>query len=264
MFQNIGLIPFVPFVRVNNVITQKIPGDPLNLISNVDRPNLLNLSTYLSAPTGDETAFTLNYTTNKSASGNDFGLVINWTDISSPGSSYPLVVFRNNNYLFRILDSGGVETFGASYFNANIYVSNTIYSLGTNSTLILNSRSYSAGGTIGVRVVPSTISNSSGLFVGLQINPAYNQTGTAGATDLLINRIETAIGSGSHNFIDAQINGVSKFKVRRDGLINWITENTTTTVGSAGSAQALPNNPAGYLKVTVNDTVYLVPYYNLS
>ena len=42
----------------------------------------------LAADTGDETAFTINYTTNKATSGNDYGLRIVNTDTASPGTSY--------------------------------------------------------------------------------------------------------------------------------------------------------------------------------
>ena len=38
---------------------------------------------------------------------------------------------------------------------------------------------------------------------------------------------------------------------------------TTTAVGTAGSASALPANPVGYLKIKVNGTAYQIPYYNV-
>lgn len=44
-------------------------------------------SVVLNDATGNEVAFTLNYTTNKATSGNDTGLVINQTDTLSPGTS---------------------------------------------------------------------------------------------------------------------------------------------------------------------------------
>jgi len=42
----------------------------------------------LSVATGNEIAYTLDYTTNKATSGNDTGLKINMTDTASPGTSY--------------------------------------------------------------------------------------------------------------------------------------------------------------------------------
>lgn len=40
-----------------------------------------------------------------------------------------------------------------------------------------------------------------------------------------------------------------------------ILGSTTTTVGAAGGASALPATPTGYIEVNINGTVYKVPYY---
>jgi hypothetical protein len=45
------------------------------------------------------------------------------------------------------------------------------------------------------------------------LSPTYNQTSTAGSTDLSINRTETALGSGVHLFANFQVAGVSKYSV---------------------------------------------------
>ena len=68
-------------------------------------------------------------------------------------------------------------------------------------------------------VATSQASGSGGL---IKILPKYNQTGgsTAANTDLLINRTETAIGSGAQYLIDAGVGGgsyVSKFNVSNTG-----------------------------------------------
>ena len=70
--------------------------------------------TTLSGATGDEVAYSLNYTTNKATSGNDTGLLINQTDTASPGTSYPLDI-----------KVGGVSKFsvsntGQGYFAGNV------------------------------------------------------------------------------------------------------------------------------------------------
>lgn len=43
---------------------------------------------------------------------------------------------------------------------------------------------------------------------------------------------------------------------------NWVTGLSQSTVGSTGAASALPANPAGYIKVKVNGSNYVVPVYN--
>jgi hypothetical protein len=63
----------------------------------------------------------------------------------------------------------------------------------------------------------ASYTNSSGDAQALAILPTVNQSGTAGGTDLLINRTETAVGSGSQYLIDAQVDGVSKFSVTNGG-----------------------------------------------
>ena len=65
-----------------------------------------------------------------------------------------------------------------------------------------------------------TRANTSGNQAALAIIPTYNQTsGTAANTDLLINRTETALGSGLQYLIDAQVGGVSKFNVTNTGNV---------------------------------------------
>ena len=46
------------------------------------------------------------------------------------------------------------------------------------------------------------------------------------------------------------------------GAIAYPSNSTSTTVGAAGAASALPANPAGYIRVTVGGTLYNMPYYN--
>lgn len=66
----------------------------------------------------------------------------------------------------------------------------------------------------------SAVSNTatSGTNAAVSITPTYNQTsGTAANTDLLINRTQTAVGSGAQRLIDAQAGGTTKFNVSNVG-----------------------------------------------
>lgn len=61
---------------------------------------------------------------------------------------------------------------------------------------------------------------TAGTVAWLAITPTYNQSAsTASNTDLLINRTQTAVGSGTQRLIDAQVGGVSFFNVRNDGVV---------------------------------------------
>ncbi len=69
--------------------------------------------------------------------------------------------------------------------------------------------------------------NSSGLSRFVSITADYDQTGTAGSADLYVNRTETNLGSGEHNFIRCDIDNVQKWGVSHVGKINVVWSNPT-------------------------------------
>lgn len=65
------------------------------------------------------------------------------------------------------------------------------------------------------RVTSDATSGTNAIFA---ITPTYNQTsGSAANTDLLINRTETAVGSGTQFLANFQVGGASKFSVANTG-----------------------------------------------
>jgi len=60
----------------------------------------------LGAATGNETAHEFAYTTNKATSGDDTGLLVNWTDTASPGTSTPFAVNRNGSQILGYTHDG--------------------------------------------------------------------------------------------------------------------------------------------------------------
>lgn len=68
-------------------------------------------------------------------------------------------------------------------------------------------------------LVTGTMTQSTGQFNAVAITPTYNQTSTAAATDLLINRTQTAVGSGTQFYFDAQTAGTSNFTLVNTGNI---------------------------------------------
>ena len=103
--------------------------------------------------------------------------------------------------------------------------------------IVLSDNNYSSAGTIyGVRALTGTISKTSGAFIGVEIRPTYNETsGTASNVDLLINRTETAIGSGDQANFEIRRSNVSKFLIYSADTLTTIktTTGTTATVTSA-------------------------------
>ena len=98
------------------------------------------------------------------------------------------------------------------------------------STLNLNAASVSQANLFKVTMT-GTMTQTSGSNGSLTITPTYNQaSGTAANTDLLINRTETAVGSGTQNLFDAQVAAVSKFRINNKGHI--IVGGTAPTIAS--------------------------------
>lgn len=120
----------------------------------------------------------------------------------------------------------------------------TSFSVTNGATNIVASRTLSNSGNVLFGISP-TLTNGSGTNVSLDITPTLNQTATGAATDLRINRTETAIGSGAQLLIDAQVGGVSKFSVDRAGFVTTpagvlgakpLTETATLDFGSIAAA----------------------------
>lgn len=99
---------------------------------------------------------------------------------------------------------------------------------------------------------------STGIASALTITPTYNQTGTAGSTDIQINRTETALGSGSHNFADFQVGGVSRFRVSNAGAVVIGSGTLVTSILSATATLDFPSigsNDTETLTITVTGAV---------
>jgi hypothetical protein len=165
----------------------------------------------LNAATGNEIAYELDYTVNKATSGNDTGLLINKIDTNSPGTSNIIELQVGGSPQFFVRDNG--TTF------ANYIDTQSIKSNANNTTLAVQSgRTFSvADNSIETN---GTFTNTTGSSAGFVIQPTYNQTSGDGAnTDLLINRTETAVGSGVQLIIDAQVGGSSKFSIDNSGNV---------------------------------------------
>lgn len=77
-----------------------------------------------------------------------------------------------------------------------------------------------------VRLNASSFFGSSGNYSAVSVLPTWSQSGTCAATDLLINRTQTSVGSGAQYLIDAQVGGTSMFSVTNLGAV---------TTGGSGS-----------------------------
>ncbi len=119
--------------------------------------------------------------------------------------------FTGRSQIAQLASTGGLS-FGATTGSAN-----------PGSQMVLTTAGNVGIGTAapGARLdVQSTDTTTTGSVVGTKIAPTYNQAAaTTSNTDLLINRTETAVGTGQQNLIDAQVGGVSKFRVDNTGKV---------------------------------------------
>lgn len=120
----------------------------------------------------------------------------------------------------------------------------------------------------GIKTLSLTNTASSGSNNGTVISHTTNQTGTAKFTDLLINRIPTAQGSGTQNFLDLQYNSVSRasFNTGGDlilttGAINQNNGNTNTFTGPV-TVTALTTMNSGFVAGSSNTNVYVATQSN--
>ena len=175
----------------------------------------------LSNATGNEVAYQFDYTTNKATSGNDTGLLINYTSTTAPGSfHYPLQIKVNNSTKLSVNNDGSI-TVGqvVDYTPTGITTSGTTLSYGF--------KHYTNKATATPAWLFASYDGTHAMAGGAGINqqfvsltPIYNQTSTAGATDLLINRTQTAVGSGAQLLIDAQADSLSKLSLTNQGVLS--------------------------------------------
>ncbi|MBX9769692.1 MAG: hypothetical protein K2X47_20610, partial [Bdellovibrionales bacterium] len=122
----------------------------------------------------------------------------------------------NGTSQFRVLSNGNLSVGpgGQGWITAAALNGFNNSGVGIGSGLFNNTIGGSA-----VNLAGSTFQGSSGSQYPVRVLPTYNQSGTAGSSDIVIERTETAIGSGTHNFIEGKVNSVTKFRVDRDGKI---------------------------------------------
>jgi len=135
--------------------------------------------------------------------------------------------------------AGGTFTVRASTFTSGIFD--------------FSASSTSTPGAIAYRFRDYTNTATSGTNIGLSLTPTYNQaSGTAANTDLLINRTETAVGSGTQNLIQGQVGGVDKFVLSNSGAVGTASQIRVGGVTFVNSRFSVASAVAGYAAWTTN------------
>ena len=181
-------------------------------------------------------------------------------------------VISLNENAFGYLDvktSGGLPSARLSGGGDNWLNANGLGSLGIGTTV--PQATLDVNGTAQVKNLTAN-AVTSGTNYGFSVLPNYNQaSGTAANTDFLINRTQTAVGSGTQNLIDAQVNGVSRFRVDNTGKVygdgsgltgisGAVSGLTTGKIPKAGSATTLADSvmteSGGYIGIGTTNPFY--------
>lgn len=214
-----------------------------------------SFTTSLTAASGNEVALSLNYTTNKAA-GNDTGLQIVQTDTASPGTSYLIWAGIGDTNKFTLTNSG-VAVFAGSLTTTTV-LTPFVSTVDNNTTLVVQSRGFSGTASDNaIEMAIGTNTKSQNVYNAVAILPIHNASSTNAATDVLINRTETAVGSGQQNLIDAQVGSTSRFRISNKGFETRAyplacTHDTATAL--FGIAVTAGNTAGGVITYTLNVT----------
>ncbi len=96
--------------------------------------------------------------------------------------------------------SGVVIANGAYFGSSNTQI--TLRGASTSGCFDVAVPNVATSNSILYRLQGGTQTHSTGTANGIKFSTTYNQTSTAASTDFQLVRIETALGSGSHNFVD--------------------------------------------------------------
>lgn len=207
-------------------------------------------TTSLTAATGNEAALSLNYTTNKATSGNDTGLLINQTDTSSPGASYLIDAQVGGGSKFSVRNDGALFLNSNAHYIFPVSAHQLTFQASVNYVFQTNA-DMASGNKFTFDAGNRALTASSGSQAYVAIGSKVNQSGTAAATDLLIDRTEVAIGSGTQRLLSARVETVEKVGIdNRGAIVVGMTADAVLQVGmvamsDAGTAERFDVNGAG-------------------
>ena len=87
-------------------------------------------------------------------------------------------------------------------------------------------------------------------------------TNELSATDVAVGS-EVLLGTGA-KILQITTNEDLVLETNGTGTLRLNNPQTQTSVGSAGSASALPGQPTGYIKINLGGTVRVIPFYDQS
>ena len=159
-----------------------------------------------------------NFTDTWTDGAQNWSIKVDTLDTSSASNSRNIDLLTGGVSQFWVQKNGDAYLSTSLSFGDRLFASGASRSIKTESHQSLTLQSYSnvLGNTPGI-LIPGSYTASSGVQEVMRISPTYNQSSTAGATDVRIIRTETAVGSGAHRLIDCQVGGSTVFSVSNIG-----------------------------------------------
>lgn len=143
------------------------------------------------------------------------GLLMTVTDTASTSTSYLMIIRNGASDRLTLSKQGTLQVLGTGAIRAAHFSSG-----GSNTALSILTQNMNSTVTQALTLCNGTYSGANVSQTVVAITPTYNQTGTAGSTDLKIIRTETALGSGTHKLIDCYSGATGTtnvFYVNNDG-----------------------------------------------
>ena len=178
------------------------------------------------------------------------------TDITGWDTVYLANFLKDSTSVLSLTSAGTLRLTGViNVLGTSQILANTLTGTGSNQTLKLQTQGHSSADNA-VEMASGTFTNTSGTSAAVAILPTYNQaSGTGANTDLLINRTETAVGSGDQFLLELQTGGTQVFAIEPNGQA-LLTNNTISTANEAAfeSSLALGGDVDGVSAMKLNVT----------
>ena len=109
----------------------------------------------------------------------------------------------------------------------------------------------------------TSLSSTSGTDFGAKISPTITASGTEGYTALLVNSIESTVGSGNKFLLDLQTGGTSQFHVDNGGNLQTAGQIRIAQSFNAGSSTSINWNNGNVQYTTANCTSTAFTFTNM-
>ncbi len=181
-------------------------------------------------------------------------------DVVGPASATDFAIVRFDGATGKLIQNSAVtmaNTTGALTVPNTWSVTNvagTSIALGS-PLLSLTTPTTATTGFSGVQIINGAQTQSSGVAHIVGLSQTLNQTGTAGDNSITIGRVETALGSGEHNFLKGfagALGTTEMFRIDNAGIFRGPSVTLGAAAGTTGSV-ALTGTTSGVVTLSVAD-----------